>query len=250
MSKACDSGLSSPALPSAALMPPSAAPEWLRVGWSFETIATSAPASWASIAARIPAQPGTDHENVVRRLHVQGSYTKRPPARGGTVGVRSAMIRPPDPPLTDGVVSLRPWRKDDVAVLPGLIDGDPEIERWLELMPSPYTKQDAREWVARTSEAWRTGLVPAVRRPGRGDGQTWSAASASTRSTLDDRLGRDRLLADRVGARTRASRRARSGSSPAGASRRWGSSGCRCGRRSRTRRRAASPSGPASSARA
>src|SRR3712207_3163609 len=38
-------------------MPPSAAPEWLRVGWSFEIIATSAPASCAAIAARIPAQP-------------------------------------------------------------------------------------------------------------------------------------------------------------------------------------------------
>ena len=38
-------------------MPPSAAPEWLRVGWSFETTATSAPASCASIAARMPAQP-------------------------------------------------------------------------------------------------------------------------------------------------------------------------------------------------
>src|SRR4051812_24280979 len=38
-------------------MPPSAAPEWLRVGWSFDMTATSAPASYASIAARIPAQP-------------------------------------------------------------------------------------------------------------------------------------------------------------------------------------------------
>src|SRR4051812_17624613 len=38
-------------------MPPSAAPEWLRVGWSLEMTATSAPASYASIAARIPAQP-------------------------------------------------------------------------------------------------------------------------------------------------------------------------------------------------
>src|SRR5512144_2856975 len=38
-------------------MPPSAAPEWLRVGWSFEITATSAPASCASIAARMPAQP-------------------------------------------------------------------------------------------------------------------------------------------------------------------------------------------------
>src|SRR5213593_2507901 len=38
-------------------MPPSAAPEWDRVGCSFETIATSAPASCAAMAARIPAQP-------------------------------------------------------------------------------------------------------------------------------------------------------------------------------------------------
>src|SRR5579862_4660165 len=57
VSNACVSGESGPALPRAALMPPSAAPEWLRVGWSFETTATSAPASWAAIAARIPAQP-------------------------------------------------------------------------------------------------------------------------------------------------------------------------------------------------
>src|SRR5207248_5330752 len=38
-------------------MPPSAAPEWLRTGWSFEISATSAPASCASMAARMPAQP-------------------------------------------------------------------------------------------------------------------------------------------------------------------------------------------------
>src|SRR5690242_16641722 len=38
-------------------MPPSAAPEWLRVGWILERSATSAPASKASIAARMPAQP-------------------------------------------------------------------------------------------------------------------------------------------------------------------------------------------------
>src|SRR5437899_8839808 len=38
-------------------MPPSAAPEWDRVGWIFESRATSAPASNASMAARMPAQP-------------------------------------------------------------------------------------------------------------------------------------------------------------------------------------------------
>src|SRR6266566_6828699 len=38
-------------------MPPSAAPECDRVGWIFEIIATFAPASKASMAARMPAQP-------------------------------------------------------------------------------------------------------------------------------------------------------------------------------------------------
>src|SRR5215210_3631917 len=38
-------------------MPPSAAPEWLRTGWILEISATPAPASCASIAARMPAQP-------------------------------------------------------------------------------------------------------------------------------------------------------------------------------------------------
>src|SRR4051812_2759979 len=38
-------------------MPPSAAPEWLRVGCSFEMTPTFAPASCASMAARMPAQP-------------------------------------------------------------------------------------------------------------------------------------------------------------------------------------------------
>src|SRR4051794_5305786 len=57
VSKACVSAESGPAFPSAALMPPSAAPEWLRVGCSFEMTPTFAPASCASIAARMPAQP-------------------------------------------------------------------------------------------------------------------------------------------------------------------------------------------------
>src|SRR5260221_13374068 len=38
-------------------MPPSAAPEWLRVGCSLEMPPTFAPASYASMAARMPAQP-------------------------------------------------------------------------------------------------------------------------------------------------------------------------------------------------
>ena len=56
-SNAWFSGESSSRLPSAALMPPCAAPEWLRTGCILETIATSAPRSAASTAARMPARP-------------------------------------------------------------------------------------------------------------------------------------------------------------------------------------------------
>lgn len=63
-----------------------------------------------------------------------------------------------DPPtLSDGVVTLRAWSADDVPVLPGLIDGDEEIVRWLDMMPSPYTEQDAREWIERAAAGWRSG---------------------------------------------------------------------------------------------
>ena len=73
MSNACSSGLSSEAFPSAALIPPSAAPEWLRTGWIFERSATSAPRSLASIAARIPAHPAltTKTSCVASTLRVQ-----------------------------------------------------------------------------------------------------------------------------------------------------------------------------------
>ena len=70
MSNAWLSGLSSPELPSAALMPPSAAPEWLRVGCSFETI--------ADVRARVvgldrgahACAARADHEYVVLRVHL------------------------------------------------------------------------------------------------------------------------------------------------------------------------------------
>src|SRR5690349_3325518 len=66
-------------------MPPSAAPEWLRVGWSFEMTATSAPASYASIAARIPAQPAP----TTRTSWVASTR----PEASGTTGVAAALRR-------------------------------------------------------------------------------------------------------------------------------------------------------------
>jgi RimJ/RimL family protein N-acetyltransferase len=63
-------------------------------------------------------------------------------------------VVPPEPPLSDGVVSLRPWRADDAAELVAALDGDEEIARWLDSIPQPYTEADAHAWLAHARQAW------------------------------------------------------------------------------------------------
>ena len=63
--------------------------------------------------------------------------------------------QPPDTPLTDGVVSLRPWEPGDEDALVRALDGDPEISQWLELIPQPYRDLEARAWIAQASAMWR-----------------------------------------------------------------------------------------------
>jgi RimJ/RimL family protein N-acetyltransferase len=54
--------------------------------------------------------------------------------------------------LTDGVVRLRPWRKSDAPAIVGYIDGDPEISRWLDQVPQPYSRADALAYIGGTGE--------------------------------------------------------------------------------------------------
>ena len=65
-------------------------------------------------------------------------------------------IRTPDPPRSDGVVTLRPWTFDDVAAIVRACN-EPEIARWIHQMPSPYGEQDARDYVLATQAGWREG---------------------------------------------------------------------------------------------
>ena len=69
---------------------------------------------------------------------------------------------PPPPVLSDGVVSLRPARRGDVADITAACQ-DPEIQRWT-LVPVPYTKADTLEWLdlRPTPEAWWAGPAWAI----------------------------------------------------------------------------------------
>lgn len=56
--------------------------------------------------------------------------------------------------LTDGLVILRRWREADAPTIVDCLDGDPEISRWLDRVPQPYTLADALAYVR--------GEVPSV----------------------------------------------------------------------------------------
>jgi RimJ/RimL family protein N-acetyltransferase len=67
------------------------------------------------------------------------------------------VISAPDPPLTDGVVTLRPWDERDVPALVECINGDEEMTRWMDAIPQPYLDKEARTWVEQASSYWLAG---------------------------------------------------------------------------------------------
>jgi len=54
--------------------------------------------------------------------------------------------------LNDRVVSLRPWGQEDAKEIVECLDGDPEISRWLDQVPQPYTLVDARAYIGGVGE--------------------------------------------------------------------------------------------------
>ena len=79
-----------------------------------------------------------------------------PIGRHGILGLMSEPIHPPSPPLTDGVVSLRQFSAEDVPAIVAACQ-DPDIQRWIPMIPVPYTEADARRYVLMTLQAWHDG---------------------------------------------------------------------------------------------
>jgi RimJ/RimL family protein N-acetyltransferase len=65
----------------------------------------------------------------------------------------------PQPTLTEGDLTLRPPRLDDVPAITAACQ-DPEIPRWTRV-PSPYTEDDAREWIEKDRDGVRAVVVGA-----------------------------------------------------------------------------------------
>jgi ribosomal-protein-alanine N-acetyltransferase len=59
------------------------------------------------------------------------------------------------PVLSDGVVRLRPWRREDASLVAQACS-DPEIQARVPL-PTPYTRDDAESFIGRCLERYRRG---------------------------------------------------------------------------------------------
>ena len=65
-------------------------------------------------------------------------------------------LSPPNPPLGDDVIRLRPFRAEDAPDVTAACQ-DPEIQRWIPIIPVPYTEVHARGYILMTLQAWNDG---------------------------------------------------------------------------------------------
>jgi RimJ/RimL family protein N-acetyltransferase len=97
---------------------------------------------------------GTRRRAMPQRGHRLDAWTATL-LRGEPISDRRTL--PAVPTLTDGVVTLRVFRPDDVVDVQRACD-DPETARWLSAMPSPYTLEDARAYVELAApSSWADG---------------------------------------------------------------------------------------------
>src|SRR2546421_5868924 len=72
------------------------------------------------------------------------------------VSVAAVDVQPPERPLSDDVVHLRPWTVEDAPAIAAAC-AEREIARWMHLIPQPYTEADARAYVTASTAQWRDG---------------------------------------------------------------------------------------------
>jgi RimJ/RimL family protein N-acetyltransferase len=68
-------------------------------------------------------------------------------------------VRPPEPPLSDEVVTLRPWGEEgDVEAIIAACN-DRAIAEFLDMIPQPYTQSDAHAYLEACRIGWREGTT-------------------------------------------------------------------------------------------
>src|SRR6476646_8557786 len=109
----------------------------------------------APIVVATPSLLSSGAKNETRLSRVAGRIVRMRRVCGWLYG-GGVDFDPPEPPLSDGVVLLRPWTLGDVPAIVSACN-ETEIARWIHQIPSPYAVRDAREYVLSTQAAWTDG---------------------------------------------------------------------------------------------
>jgi RimJ/RimL family protein N-acetyltransferase len=64
-------------------------------------------------------------------------------------------VSPPEPPLTDGEVTVRPWGEEGDAEAIVVACNDRAIAEFLDMIPQPYTRSDADAYLEACRIGWR-----------------------------------------------------------------------------------------------
>ena len=83
----------------------------------------------------------------------------------------------PEVPLTDGVVTLRPFTLNDAPIVTAACQ-DPEISRWTATIPWPYVEEHANSWIASHAQLWEQG-----------EGAEWAVVTAEDQGEIQGALG-------------------------------------------------------------
>ena len=68
-------------------------------------------------------------------------------------------VSPPEPPLTDGVVTVRTWGEPGDAEAIEAACNDRAIAEFLDAIPQPYTRSDANAYLEACRIGWRDGTM-------------------------------------------------------------------------------------------
>jgi RimJ/RimL family protein N-acetyltransferase len=87
--------------------------------------------------------------------------------------------------LTDGGLSLRPWRDADVPPLAAAVrESVASVGRWLPWCCADYTEQDAAAWIAHCQAGWRSGTHFAFALVAANSGEVLGGAGLSQRNQI------------------------------------------------------------------
>lgn len=89
------------------------------------------------------------------------------------------------PRLIDDAIVVRPWQERDIDESVAAC-ADPEVIRWISRIPTPYSEQDAREFLEHAETGWKEGTSFGFAITERSSGRTIGSIGVSLNGAIGE----------------------------------------------------------------